>query len=127
MSDVTESVNMFAVNISNAELDFLRSNSRVVISRMYGKHTTVGDLAGELLQSRKRIAMLESQLAAANEDAEREHDMLENARLFIKNGIAIGCIQLPDKDLDDPASKTYDLIMGVMAKHESRIQEAQNG
>jgi hypothetical protein len=94
---------------------------------VFGRFPISREMAIELRASRKRIAMLESQLAAANEDAEREHDMLENARLFIKNGIAIGCIQLPDKDLDDPASKTYDLIMGVMAKHESRIQEAQNG
>jgi hypothetical protein len=74
----------------------------------------------------KHIATLTERLKAAEDDAEREHDMLEHARLFIKNGIAIGCIQLPDKDLNDPASKTYDLIMDVMAQHEALVaQEAK--
>jgi hypothetical protein len=73
---------------------------------MYSTETDM-KIAAELLQSRQRIAMLESQLEAANEDA-----------AFLSRAL---------HTLYNDTGESYTIVEKAQEQHKSRIQEAQNG
>ena len=57
----------------------------------------------------QRIAELEAALKVAR-------DALDHARLFIRNGIDLGYIRMPDDDCPDPAKSVPKEIFEALAK-----------
>jgi hypothetical protein len=43
---------------------------------------------------------------------------LTEAKVFIENGVALGFIRMPDKDVPDPAHNTLPMIKAILAKVE---------
>ncbi len=85
---------------------------------------------GKLLFAYQTIANLEVErdtLRTANRRLEGEvarmREALEHARLFIRNGIDLGCIRMPDADTPDPAHHTLPLINAALSTTNDEVTE----
>lgn len=84
---------------------------------------------GKLLFAYQTIADLEVErdtLRTANQRLEGEvarmREALEHARLFIRNGIDLGCIRMPDADTPDPAHHTLPMINAALSTANGEVK-----
>ena len=75
----------------------------------------------------RRLCAERDQLRTANQRLEGEvarmREALEHARLFIRNGIDLGCIRMPDADTPDPAHHTLPLINAALSTTNDEVTE----
>ncbi|MFK4075163.1 hypothetical protein ACI2KX_15765 [Ectopseudomonas khazarica] len=84
---------------------------------MAAEHNAAIDtLRNQVAKSRAEIAKLQQEQAELQE-------ALEHARLFIRNGIELGFIRMPDADTPDPAHDTLPKIEKALAT----CSQAQQG
>jgi hypothetical protein len=81
-------------------------------------------LASELMDLRTRIAMLESQLAAANEMPTVPYDVLDDMLDLVKLLTKLSATQKLPSETEVKLDNVYATIKAI-PPHESRIQEAQ--
>lgn len=66
------------------------------------------EAAADGMEAARQIHRLEGEV-------KRLREALEHARLFIRNGIDLGCIRMPDADTPDPAHHTLPMIDAALS------------